>query len=69
MKGDHFHVHPGLIDTDSVKDPRVGARMIYATVLPQDEQEFFDVCPNVANTPEQKIIEVNYLHFAYMSHF
>ena len=62
-------MHPGLIDTDSVKDPGVGARMIYATVLSQDEQEFFGVWPNVANTPEQKIIEVSYPHFACMSYF
>ena len=62
VKGDHFHVNPGLIDTDSVKDPGVGARMIYATVPSQDEQEFFGVWPNVANTPEQKIIEVSHLH-------
>ena len=58
-------MYPGLIDTDSVKDPGVGARMIYSTVLPQDEQEFFGVWPSVANTPEQKIIEVSHLHRVY----
>lgn len=43
VRGNHFHVHSGLIYIDFVKEPGVGARMIYVIVLPQDEQEFFGI--------------------------
>ena len=43
VREDHFHICPRLINTDSVKDPKVDAMMIYVIVLPQDEQGFFGI--------------------------
>ncbi|XP_052191629.1 uncharacterized protein LOC127800829 [Diospyros lotus] len=57
LRGDHFQVCPGVIDTDSVRDPGIGARLIYSTILPPDEQDMFALnFPDFLDSPEREVI-------------
>jgi len=51
-------VRLGLFDIDSVKEPGIGVRLIYATVVPCDEQDFSGNTLKALNIVVQCLIEV-----------
>ena len=58
LRGEEFKVRPGLVDTDSISDPGVGARLIYSTVLPLDEPRFTGITRQITDDAERLMIEV-----------
>ena len=47
-EGKRLVIDPGLLDTDSVDMRGVAHRLIYGTILPQDESQYFrDVVENM----------------------
>lgn len=41
VRGEDFTVNPGVLDTDSINMHGVGARLLYSTILPRDEDRYF----------------------------
>ncbi|XP_052201185.1 uncharacterized protein LOC127807403 [Diospyros lotus] len=57
LRGRDFQFCPGVVDTDTVADPGVGARLMYASILPRDERQYFGNFPQTMDEPERKLVE------------
>ena len=58
--GRDFQVSPIVLETNSISKPRIGAHLIYSTILPRDEQHF--ISENHAQTKdeaEQHLVHVS----------
>ncbi|XP_065854200.1 uncharacterized protein [Euphorbia lathyris] len=57
LNGDDFRVYPGLLDTDSVFLPGVALRLMYSSILPQDEETYFKDIQHNMDLAERRIVE------------
>jgi len=58
--GEEFTVRPGVLDMDSINMPGVGARLLYSTILPRDEDRYFRNPPDDMDDFERHLAIVSF---------
>ncbi|XP_052208685.1 uncharacterized protein LOC127812304 isoform X2 [Diospyros lotus] len=52
VRGEPFQIQAGVLDTDTIDTPGVGAHLLYSTILPRDESRYFRNPPEDMNNFE-----------------
>ena len=60
VRGEPLDMRPGLLDTDTIDMPGVGARAIYSSILPRDETRYFRNAPEDMDEFERLLAIVSF---------